>query len=181
MQGIIVENISNLYKIECNGNIYNASARGKIKNTEISPVVGDRVRLQILNNELGLNEEAKEAVIEEILERKNYIKRPKLANITKLILVVSSKEPKPDLLMLDKQLAFAEFLKIKVLIVVNKIDLDKFKKFEEIKTIYQNIGYDVIITDDKTGIGIAELKEKLKNEVNAFSGNSGVRKIIINK
>src|SRR5699024_9681992 len=104
------------------------------------------------------------------------VKRPKLANITQIVFVVSSKNPKPDLLMLDKQLAFAEWLRIKAIIVLNKTDLDKEKQFKEIKNIYENIGYKVIETEAKNKKGIQDLKRELKNNVNAFSGNSGVGK-----
>ncbi len=170
MQGIIIENISNLYRIKSENKIYEATARGKFKQNEITPVVGDKVEFEILD------EENKKAVIEEIGERKVYIKRPKLANITQIIFVVSSKDPKPDLLMLDKQLAFAEFLKINSVIVLNKTDLDKKEEFKEIKQIYERIGYKVIITDAKKKQGIEELKTEMKNNINAFSGNSGVGK-----
>ena len=170
MQGIIVENISNLYKIKINNEIYEAIARGKLKNNEIIPVVGDIVEVEILNKE------EKKAIIEEIKERKVYIKRPKLANITQIIFVVSSKDPKPDLLMLDKQLAFAEFLKINSVIVLNKTDLDKKEEFKEINKTYEKIGYKVILTDAKKKQGIEELKVEMKNNINAFSGNSGVGK-----
>lgn len=170
MQGIIVENISNLYKIKINNEIYEAIARGKLKNNEIIPVVGDIVEGEILNKE------ERKAIIEEIKERKVYIKRPKLANITQIIFVISSKDPKPDLLMLDKQLAFAEFLKINSVIVLNKTDLDKKEEFKEIKQIYEKIGYKVILTDAKKKQGIEELEAEMKNNINAFSGNSGVGK-----
>jgi ribosome biogenesis GTPase len=103
-----------------------------------------------------------------------------MSNITQLILVVSSKNPKPDLLLLDKQLAFAEYLEIKPIIVLNKTDLDKKKGFEKIKEIYQNIGYTVIETiakeQENNLSGIQELKKYLKGNINAFSGNSGVGK-----
>ena len=174
MQGLIVENISNLYKIKVQNKTYEANARGKFKKEEITPVVGDKVEIQILD------EENKKAVIEKIEPRTTYIKRPKMSNITQLILVVSSKNPKPDLLLLDKQLAFAEYLGIKPIIVLNKTDLDKKKEFEKIKEIYQNIGYTVIETiakeQENNLSGIQELKKQLKNNVNAFSGNSGVGK-----
>ena len=52
--------------------------------------------------------------------------------------------------MLDKQLAFAEWLNIKAVIVLNKIDLDEEKEFKKIKEIYQKIGYPVIETRSKT-------------------------------
>ena len=182
MQGIIIENISNLYKIKIikkeklpiksgtNGKIYEATARGRLKKEEVTPVVGDFVELEVTDEENG------KAVINKVLERKVYVKRPKLANITQIVFVVSSKEPKPDLLMLDKQLAFAEYLGIKSLIVLNKTDLDDKKDFEEIRKIYQKIGYSVIETEAKNQKGINELKQKLKNNSNAFSGNSGVGK-----
>ena len=170
MQGLIIENISNLYKIKINNQIYEANARGKLKKEEITPVVGDNVKIQILD------EENKKAIIEEILPRTTYIKRPKMSNITQLILVVSSKNPKPDLLLLDKQLAFAEYLGIKSVIVLNKTDLDTKQDFEKIKTVYENIGYKVIKTVAKGKEGIEDLEEELKGNINAFSGNSGVGK-----
>ena len=59
MQGLIIENISNLYKIKTRKGTYEANARGKFKKEEITPVVGDKVEIQILD------EENKKAVIEE--------------------------------------------------------------------------------------------------------------------
>lgn len=171
MQGIIIENISNLYRVEAeNKEIYEASARGKFKKQEITPVVGDKVEIEIIDKE------NKKAVINKIEERKVYIKRPKLANITQIVLVVSSKNPKPDLLMLDKQLAFAEYLGINAIIVLNKIDLDKEKELKKVKEIYKKIGYEVIETEAKARKGIDKLQKLLKSNINAFSGNSGVGK-----
>lgn len=170
MQGLIIENISNLYKIKVEDKTYEANARGKLKKEELTPVVGDNVKIEILD------EENKKAIIEEILPRVTYIKRPKMSNITQIILTVSSKNPKPDLLLLDKQLAFAEYLGINPIIVLNKTDLDKKREFEKIKSIYEKIGYKVIKTAAKNEEGIEELKEMLKNNINAFSGNSGVGK-----
>ncbi len=175
MRGIIVENIANLYQIqkldeESNILTYEATARGRFKKEEISPVVGDFVIFEVTD------EKNNKAVINKILERNVYVKRPKLANLTQIILVVSSKNPKPDLLLLDKQLAFAEFLGIKALIVLNKTDLDDKSEFKKLKEIYEKIGYTVIITEAKKGKGTEKLTEKLKNNINAFSGNSGVGK-----
>lgn len=170
MQGKIIENISNLYKIKTEKEIYEATARGKFKKEEITPVVGDNVEIAVLD------ENQKKAVIEKIEERSVYVKRPKLANISQIILVVSSKHPKPDLLMLDKQLAFAEFLGINAVIILNKTDLDTKQEIKETKSIYEAIGYKVIETNAKEQKGTEQLKEVLKGNINAFSGNSGVGK-----
>ncbi len=173
MQGRIIENISNLYKIKAENKIYEATARGKFKNEEITPVVGDTVQIEITD------EQKNKAVIEKIDERKTYIKRPKMSNLDQIILVVSSKEPKPDLLLLDKQLAFSEYLNIEPVIVLNKTDLDKKEEFEKIKEIYEKIGYKIIKTiakNDNKENGVEELKKQLKGKISAFSGNSGVGK-----
>ena len=111
----------------------------------------------------------------EIVDRIKYIKRPKMSNLTQLILVVASKNPVPDLLMLDKQLAFAEFLNVKPIIVINKIDLDE-EQANIVEQIYSKIGYTVIKTNAKGNINVEELKKHLKGNISAFSGNSGVGK-----
>lgn len=168
MKGIIVENISNLYRVEANAKIYDTIARGKFKKDEITPVVGDKVEIE------NIDDNKNTAVIEKIYERKTYIKRPKISNITQMTFVLSTKNPKPDLLMLDKQLAYAEYLGIKSIIIINKIDLSDV--YKEIKEIYESIGYKVILTNAKEQNGIKEVREALKNNISVFSGNSGVGK-----
>lgn len=176
-KGIVISNISNLYNVEIENNkIYSCNARGKFKNNEISPVAGDRVKIEIVD------EEKKIGVIEEIEERKNYVKRPKMANLSQIVLVVSMKLPKPDLELLDKQLAYAEYLSIKPVICLNKIDLVDENISLDIANTYKKIGYEVILTNAKNGEGMSKLKDKLQNQITAFSGNSGVGKsTLINK
>ncbi len=169
-KGIIISNISNLYKVEVDGKIYDCNARGKFKNGETSPVAGDSVEIEIID------EEKKSGIINKIEERINYLKRPKMANLSQIILVISMKLPKPDLELLDKQLAYAEYMQVPPIIVLNKIDLEDAEVINSISEIYEKIGYKVIKTDAKKGIGVDELKETLKNKITAFSGNSGVGK-----
>ena len=75
--------------------------------------------------------------------------------------------------MLDKQLAYAEFVNIKPIIIINKMDL---ANCEEIQKLYTKIGYKTIISSAKEAIGIEAIKEILKNKTSVFSGNSGVGK-----
>ena len=169
-KGIITSNISNLYKVEVNGKIYDCNARGKFKNNEISPVAGDFVEIEIIE------EEKKTGIINKIEERINYLKRPKMANLSQIILVLSMKLPKPDLELLDKQLAYAEYMNVKPVICLNKIDLEDEAVIDSVKDIYEKIGYKVIKTNAKNGTGVEELRDVLKNKITAFSGNSGVGK-----
>lgn len=164
MKAVIIQNISNSYKVvDENENIHICTARGKLKNENIIPIVGDKVEIN-------------ESSIEKIYDRETYIKRPKIANITQIVFVVSMKEPKPDLLLLDKQLSFAQSLGVKSIIVLNKCDLENPK---EIKELYEKVGYTVIPLQAKNKVGIDELKKYLKNNITVFSGNSGVGKSTI--
>ena len=172
-QGRIINIISSMFLVEIEGKIKECTSRGIFKNKEEKPVVGDLVNVDIYNNR---------NVITEITTRKLYLKRPKIANLTQLILVVSANNPKPDLLMLDKQLAFAEYLNIEPIIIINKKDLDMLEA-NKIAKIYSLIGYKVIQTNAKElKEDINKVKEILKNNISAFSGNSGVGKsTLINK
>jgi len=169
MQGIIISNISNIYEVKNNRYVYKCTAKGKLKKEDIVPAVGDNVIIDVLDehNYIG--------VIKEIKPRINYLKRPKMSNLSQIIIVISCKNPKPNLLLLDKQLAFIEFLKIRPVIILNKVDLlnDEIDKIYE---IYTKIGYTVIKTEAKNKKGIDDVKKILENNISVFSGNSGVGK-----
>lgn len=169
-KGIIICTSSNVYQVAEGEKIYKCLARGKLKKEKISPLVGDEVEFTITNSE------KQEGVIEQILPRKNELKRPKMANLTQLILVVSMKMPSPDLLLLDKQLVFAEFMGLKATIVLNKVDLEDKEEIDRIAKLYESIGYKVIQTNAKEGIKVEEIKTLLEGETTAFAGNSGVGK-----
>lgn len=169
-KGIIICTSSNVYQVVENEKVYKCLARGKFKKEKISPLVGDEVEFTITNSE------KQEGVIEQILPRKNELKRPKMANLTQLILVVSMKMPSPDLLLLDKQLVFAEFMGLKATIVLNKVDLEDKEEIDRIAKLYEDIGYKIIQTNAKEGIKVKEIKALLEGETTAFAGNSGVGK-----
>lgn len=168
MQGIIIGNISNMYQIKTEKTVYKSYARGRFKKEEVKPMVGDIVDIEIIDAEKS------EAIIENIKPRKNEIKRPKIANIDQIVFIISTKNPKPDLLMLDKQLVYVESLNIEPIIVINKIDLsDNYKKIQE---LYNKIGYKTVAISTKENIGIDMLRLELKDKISVFAGNSGVGK-----
>lgn len=119
-------------------------------------------------------------IIEDILDRKNYLIRPPVANIDNLIIVLSLSNPTPDFFLLDKQIVLAMYKNITPIIVINKIDLNNNEKtnndIEYIKKVYSNLGINILEVSSKENIGIEELKKYLKGKISAFSGNSGVGK-----
>lgn len=134
----------------------------------MKPVVGDEIEFEIA--------EDGKAVINKILERKNYLKRPKVSNISQVIFVIAPKMPTLNSLILDKELCFAEHLGIKQVIVINKIDLDE-KRADEIFKIYKDVGFQVIKMQAEKGEGVNSLKEVLRGNTSVLAGESGVRKI----
>ena len=166
IKGRIINIVSNIFYVEVQDTIYECTSRGIFKTKDLKPVVGDEVIIEA-ENSVGN--------IIEVVNRQKYIKRPKMANLTQLVLVISSKNPEPDLLMLDKQLAFAEFLNVKPIIVINKMDLDA-NQANNIEETYSKIGYTVIKTNAKGNINVGELQKYLNGNISAFSGNSGVGK-----
>lgn len=159
--GLIVKSIGGLYTVESPDGIYECVPRGIFRKEGKSPCVGDRVNFQ------------DDRVITEILPRKNHLIRPPLANMDQLIFVVSVCEPSPNLLLLDKFIAIAEYKKIKPIVVLTKVDLDKH---EDIFSVYNNAGIDVVVIDYRNGEGIETLKEILGGKISAFTGNSGAGK-----
>lgn len=179
--GIITCTSSNLYQVKIEQNIYQCNARGRFKKEKISPVPGDKVEITITD------ETKKEGILEEILPRNNYIHRPKMSNLTHLILVVSMNLPKPDFLLLDKQLVFSEMLGIEPIICLNKTDLEQENDIQKIAKRYEKIGYKVFQTNAKQEESIKGLKQYITNvedhsnktndiQIIAFAGNSGVGK-----
>lgn len=134
----------------------------------LSQFVGDNVEFEEI--------EKGKAVINEILERKVCMKRPKVSNISQIVFVISPKMPKLNSLILDKELCYAEFMDIKQIIAINKVDLDE-KEAERIYNIYKKSGFEVLKMQADINRGISELKRLLLNNTSAFAGESGVRKI----
>ena len=158
--GIIIKCLGGLYSVESPDGIYECKARGVFRNRGISPCVGDRVNIE-------------DGVISEIADRKNCIIRPPLANLDQLIFIVSTCEPVPNYLILDKFIAIAEYKNITPVVVITKTDLGDSKPIHD---IYGSIGIDVVevrYDDDST---VDAVRKLLCGKISAFTGNSGAGK-----
>lgn len=165
-QGLLTRAIAGFYYPECEGKVYECRARGVFRNTEISPLVGDQVLFELDENEKGN--------VVEVLPRKNEFRRPPLANLDQLFLVVSVISPSPNLLVLDKLVTVCEYKGIEPILVFTKTDLGDPGKLEQ---IYRRAGFRVIaVCNLKEGAGFAEVRECLRGKLSAFVGNTGVGK-----
>lgn len=163
MQGQIIKIISNDYFVLYNGKEYICKARGKFKNENITPQVGDYVLFDIDNNYI-LN----------ILPRKNSLLRPSVSNIDQAFIVTSLKKPDFSTNLLDKLLVICHINNIKPIICLTKKDLLSNKELKEIKKVikyYKCIGYKVVYNNE-----IFKIKRLFKNKTTVFTGQTGAGK-----
>ena len=159
-EGIIVKSIGGLYFTESSDNVYECKARGVFRNKGIAPSVGDRAVFE-------------DGVITEILPRKNHLIRPPLSNLDQLIFVVSVAEPSPNMLLLDKFIAVAEYQNIEPVIVITKTDIEDCSR---IVSIYEKTGISIYTIDYNSDNPAEKIRVLLKDKISAFTGNSGVGK-----
>jgi len=127
----------------------------------------------------GYVSEDKNFVIEKIAPRKNFLIRPKIANVDRAIIVFTFKEPEFQSYLLDNLLVIYEKEGVGIVVVFNKLDLLTQEEREELsywKKVYEGAGYPVVFTSAITGEGIESLVELLEGEICIFAGPSGVGK-----
>ena len=112
MEGIIIKNESNNYTVRTNKGINVCKPRGKFRLDKITPLVGDKVVIDDINNYLL-----------EIKPRKNSLIRPQIANVDIALIVTSVKEPNFDSNLLDKLLTIISYNNITPIICLTKTDL----------------------------------------------------------
>lgn len=166
IKGKIIKGIGGFYYVETADTVYECKARGNFRNKKIIPLVGDDV-------EISVNENA-ENRIENILERKNSLVRPPLANIDQLFIVSSIVDPFINTFNIDKMTALAEYKGIEPIIVLTKIDLSE--DYEKYAETYISSGFTVITCNNLNGEGSEKVLPLLKEKISAFSGNTGVGK-----
>ena len=168
-RGIIVKINSTMYTVKSENETFNCVLRGKFRYDKITPYVGDRV---LFNKD--------ELIINEILERDNYLDRPPVANIDYNIIVTSLKKPDFNSTLLDKLISISEIKNIEPILLFTKLDLvnrSELKEFKQLMKYYKSIGYNVF-----TNKKINKLKKLLKNKIVTVSGQTGAGKsTFINK
>ena len=173
-QGKILKSLSGFYYVKNEDEIITCRARGNFCNEGVSPVVGDDVEIQLNADGSGY--------VTKILERKNELLRPKVANIDYSLVIVSSKDPDFSAKLLDKIICLNEYSDVDVILIFTKLDLlnkEEQNNMENIMAYYSNIGYNVLTNSEAN---IEKLKELIANKYVAISGQSGAGKsTFINK
>lgn len=171
MQGKIVKGIAGFYYVHVvESGLYECKAKGVFRKDKIKPLVGDIVEIDILN------EIEKKGNITEILERKNELIRPAVANIDQALVVFAVTKPKPHFNLLDRFLIMMESKEIPVVLCFNKKDIATEPEIQELKDIYEKCGYQIVFTSARKEENTEELKALLHGKTTAIAGPSGVGK-----
>lgn len=171
INGKIIKGIGGFYYVDTENGLYECRARGIFRKNKITPLVGDRVSINVVD------EENKKGVVEEIEERDTELVRPPIANVDKALIVFAIKNPSPNLSLLDRFIVLAEKENLEIVIVFTKVDLDTDGELlDELKDIYEVSGYKVIPVSNKLKLNIDKIKEELKGNTVVFAGPSGVGK-----
>ena len=177
MQGRIIRGIAGFYYVHVpEMGIYECKAKGIFRKNKLKPLVGDFVRLSILD------EENKKGNIDEVLDRDNELIRPAVANINQALVIFAIKKPEPNLNLLDRFLIMMEQKEIPCVLVFNKSDLASEEEKQTLRDIYKNSGCEILFISAKQDEGIEAIREVLRGKTSTVAGPSGVGKSsLINK
>lgn len=176
-KGRIISLSGGLYTVKTEKDTLLCFAKGSFRRDGTSPVAGDLVLID-REGKADRKEAEKGARgrIEEILERKNVLIRPPLANLDTIFLVAAVKDPEPSLISIDKLLAIAKHNGIHAVPVFTKKELDP-QKAEQLCRLYQSAGFSAFavskLEEEETR---ALLYPAIQGTICALAGASGVGK-----
>lgn len=165
-KGIILKGIGGLYFVETADAVFECRARGIFRKIGEKPLAGDNVEIHIASD-------GAENTIEKIYPRSSELMRPPVANIDRLFILSSIREPSPNTLIIDKMTAIACSKNIEPVVVITKDDLGDTSEFRD---IYEKAGIPFFSVSSRDGRGVGEIKAMLKGHISAFAGNTGVGK-----
>jgi ribosome biogenesis GTPase len=164
-EGLVIKNYSGFYYVQDhNGQILACKIRGKVKDKILS---GDRVWFTRLDTDSG--------ILEKVTPRENQMSRPRVANVTRVLIVMACDQPKPDLTLLDRLLFLSLYNQITPYIVLNKSDLYRDELAEQIISYYPGT-FKVFLTSARQGIGLDTLSQAIAGQIAVFAGPSGAGK-----
>lgn len=147
------------------GEYYETRARGIFRHVRQKPVVGDYV-------EITVDEAHQLHSVEKILERTNSILRPPIANVDQIFLFIPTANPKYNLLLIDKMLAYYESKHVEVVPIISKCDMDPEEALK-LTALYESAVYKVYRLSAYERETVESVKKLLPGKTTALSGVSG--------
>jgi ribosome biogenesis GTPase len=158
--------VGGFYYVSTDQGVITSKARGAFRKEGITPVVGDRVTLTL--HASGY------AQIDAILPRRNLLIRPAVANVDRLLIVISAHLPEPDWLLCDKLIVQAKLNDIEPVLVLNKADEADPSIREAFERDYGL--FPRVVVSARTGEGLHALQDAIRGKICCFAGQSAVGK-----
>ena len=169
MVGKIVKGVAGDYTVVAeNGQKFVCRAKGIFRKNKISPLIGDNVEFEALNDEKGN--------IIKILERKNSLIRPACANVDQVMVVFAAASPEPNLNLLDRFLIMMQKQSVSAVLCFNKKDIADNERLRSLAENYEASGMKIVFASILKSEGIEEIRELLKGRTTILAGPSGVGK-----
>lgn len=187
LEGRVIKALSGFFTVETEQGPIISQIPGRLKKEWLETdivALGDWVTISLTEENRG--------TIEAVAERHSVLSRSRVqadhrrlssdreqvlvANPDQVVFVFSIKKPRPSLRKLDRFLVVAESNYLPAIVVVNKIDLTDLVDARDLFQVYTDIGYRVIYTSAKEGIGVDELRQELQGKISVLAGSSGVGK-----
>ena len=166
MEGKILSTVGGIYKVYSNGNTYNLFSRGSIKHKSFSLCAGDNISF-----------DEKENIIEKAYERKNFLIRPRSANVDLMVITMSVVEPELSPELVYKFLTYANLNGIPAAVLFTKLDkLIDTKKVDVLKNDLAKLGYKVFTLSKGNSENIREIQDFLVGKTTIIMGQTGVGK-----
>ncbi len=166
MRGLVVNKQKSFFIVEHEAKLYTCKASGNLIKSKKHIFVGDHVELDVDNK-----------LIKTLLQRKNFLIRPPLANVDYVLIVMSFIEPLFSLFLVEKFLSYANFAQVKPVVVITKVDKSTdVSALEDILESLKKLEITTFIVNNKTGEGVNAVSEFCAGHVIALMGQSGVGK-----
>ena len=166
MEGKILSTVGGIYKVYSNGQIYSLFSRGVIKHKTFSMCAGDNISF-----------DEKEGVIESAFERKNFLIRPRSANVDLMVITMSVVEPELSPELVYKFLTYANLNNIPAAVLFTKLDrLEDSRKVETLRKDLEKLGYKTFLLSRTNRENIQELQDFFAGKTTIFMGQTGVGK-----
>ena len=182
--GLVLRARSGFYTIATTeGDLVEARLRGRMKKERQASdlaVIGDRVTVERLADGSGaiasVEPRTRRFSRRQPGPRGSWREDVIVANADLVAAVFACDRPPPNPRLIDRFLVVAEYNEVPVLLVANKVDLVGTDAARDLFEPYRRIGYDVVFTSPKAGIGREELRERLAGRLSIVTGPSGVGK-----
>lgn len=155
-EGIITGLIAGYYDVATEKGTIRTRARGNFRQQKLHPQVGDRVEISLQPDDTGY--------LLAVKPRQNLIGRPQVANVDRVLLVISAREPDFSLTLLDRFLTFFAWRKVAVTIYLSKGDLLPEAELKQIKqdlAYYQRLGYPVFFQKKELLQNLSQLSAQI--------------------